>query len=103
MQEVDGIPNSETRIDVQQREGPLWRYVLQPITGRKHQLRVHMAALGAPITNDPTYPEPTRRAQDDYTRPMQLLARALAFVDPLTHTERHFESGLVMAIATRHP
>ena len=54
MQEVAGIPNSETRIEVLERDGPLWRYALQPITGRKHQLRVHMAALGAPITNDPT-------------------------------------------------
>ena len=49
MQEVEGVPNAETRIDVQQREGALWRYALQPLTGRKHQLRVHMAALGAGI------------------------------------------------------
>jgi tRNA pseudouridine32 synthase / 23S rRNA pseudouridine746 synthase len=103
MQEVEGIPNSETRIEVLQRDGPSWRYGLQPITGRKHQLRVHMAAIGAPITNDPTYPRPTRVAPGDYTRPMQLLARSLAFVDPLTGDERQFESRLVLATATRDP
>ncbi|RML85084.1 Pseudouridine synthase, partial [Pseudomonas syringae pv. maculicola] len=29
-----------------ERHGPLWRYGLHPVTGKKHQLRVHMAALG---------------------------------------------------------
>lgn len=62
MREVDGEPNSETRIDVIEREGAWWRYALQPITGKKHQLRVHLAALGAPIRNDPLYPEVRFRA-----------------------------------------
>ena len=94
MREVDGAPNSETRIDVIERAGDSWRYALEPVTGRKHQLRVHMAALGAPIRNDRLYPELTPVAADDYARPLQLLARALAFVDPLTGAERRFESRL---------
>jgi len=94
MHEVAGEPNSETRIDVIDRIGPRWRYALEPITGRKHQLRVHMAALGAPIHNDPTYPDTTRVADDDYTRPLQLLARSLRFIDPLSGIERVFESRL---------
>ncbi|MGH8324765.1 MAG: pseudouridine synthase, partial [Steroidobacteraceae bacterium] len=49
MGEIDGEPNSETRIEVIGRGGDHWRYALHPVTGRKHQLRVHMAALGAPI------------------------------------------------------
>ena len=97
MQEVEGVPNSETRIDVihddmKHGDGPLWRYALEPITGRKHQLRVHMAALGAPILNDPFYPRLTDVADDDYARPLKLLARSLAFVDPLSGVERCFES-----------
>lgn len=92
--EVAGPANSLTRIDVVRAEGPLWKYVLQPITGKKHQLRVHLAALGAPIVNDDFYPAITERAADDFSRPLQLLARSLRFQDPLTGAEREFRSGL---------
>lgn len=94
MCEVEGEPNSETRIDVIDRDGPVWRYALEPVTGRKHQLRVHLAALGAPILNDPFYPLSPQALADDYTRPLKLLARSLRFVDPLEGSERWFESGL---------
>lgn len=92
MQEIDGVPNSETRIEVIDNDGPWWRYALAPVTGRKHQLRVHMAALGAPIRNDPFYTELVERADDDYARPLKLLARSLAFIDPVSGVERRFES-----------
>ena len=92
MQEVEGPANSETRIDVVERRNGCWRYALTPITGRKHQLRVHMAALGAPIANDPIYPSLTHRATGDYSAPLQLLARRLSFVDPASGLERSFSS-----------
>ncbi len=82
MCEVDGEPNSETRIDVIERGKRWWRYALQPVTGRKHQLRVHMAALGAPIRNDPLYPELRYREAGDFAAPLQLLAVRVEFVDP---------------------
>ena len=94
MQEGEGAPNSETRIDVIDRSGPLWRYALEPVTGKKHQLRVHLAALGAPILDDPSYPVLREPAADDHVRPMKLLAAMLAFVDPVTGIERTFRSGL---------
>jgi len=94
MQEVAGAPNSETRIEVLEGEGACWRYGMEPVTGRKHQLRVHMAALGAPIVNDPWYPQLREAGADDYARPLQLLARSLKFVDPLSGIEREFESRL---------
>ncbi|KFL36274.1 RluA family pseudouridine synthase [Arenimonas donghaensis] len=94
MRETDGAANSETRIQVMERAGDLWRYRLEPITGRKHQLRVHMAALGAPIVNDDLYPVVCRREPGDYRAPMQLLARQLAFVDPLSGAGRVFTSAL---------
>ena len=94
MQELAGVPNSETRIEVLEGEGALWRYRLEPVTGRKHQLRVHMAALGAPIENDRWYPRLREASEDDYARPLRLLARSLEFVDPLSGVERRFESGL---------
>lgn len=92
MCEGEGAANTETRIDVLDRRGAQWRYALSPLTGRKHQLRVHMAALGAPIVNDSFYPTLVERAVDDYSRPLGLLARSLAFVDPLTGRERRFDS-----------
>jgi tRNA pseudouridine32 synthase/23S rRNA pseudouridine746 synthase len=106
MQEVDGAPNSETRIAVLEREragedigiddggAAHWRYALEPVTGRKHQLRVHMAALGAPIANDRWYPQAGEVVADDHARPLKLLARRLAFRDPLSGEHREFESTL---------
>jgi len=93
MQEIDGAANSETRIDVLARGEGNWRYALTPITGRKHQLRVHMAALGAPITNDGIYPSVFHRESGDYSAPLQLLAKRLSFVDPLSGVERSFCSN----------
>jgi tRNA pseudouridine32 synthase/23S rRNA pseudouridine746 synthase len=94
MREVEGAANSETRVDVLERGAGDWRYALAPVTGRTHQLRVHMAALGAPIRNDRYYPDLADEAPDDYARPLQLLARSLAFEDPLTGEPRRFESRL---------
>jgi len=94
MAEVPGEANSESLIDVLDRSGEHWCYALQPVTGRKHQLRVHMAALGAPILHDGFYPVLTERAEDDYTRPLQLLAQSLSFIDPLSGLPCRFESGL---------
>lgn len=93
MQEVPGESNSETHADVLERQGELWRYGLSPVTGKTHQLRVHMVALGAPICNDPFYPE-VLQGEDDYSKPLKLLARSLRFKDPLTGEERYFESRL---------
>lgn len=92
MCEAEGASNSETRVDVIERGRTWWRYALTPVTGRKHQLRVHMAALGAPILNDPFYPHLQPEGPDDPARPLQLLARILAFTDPLTGERREWHS-----------
>lgn len=92
MQELAGEPNTETRIEVIERGATLWRYGLEPVTGKKHQLRVHLAALGAAILNDDFYPQLAEPAADDYRRPLQLLARELRFSDPLSGQPRRFES-----------
>ncbi len=93
MREVPGEPNSETLIDVLAVRGGLAWYRLQPHTGRKHQLRVHMAALGAPILNDAFYPHALPDKGDDFSQPLQLLARSIAFDDPLTGARRQFDSA----------
>ncbi len=95
MQEMEGEPNTRTRLDVLEKKGDLWRYDLSPITGKQHQLRVHLAALGAPICNDGFYPELTDKGgADDYQRPLKLLARSLVFDDPISGESRYFESRL---------
>jgi hypothetical protein len=76
-----------------ERRGAAVLYRLQPLTGRQHQLRVHMAALGSPIFNDDFYPQARPCKGDDFTRPLQLLARAIAFADPVSGAPQSFESA----------
>ena len=85
MREGEGEPNSETRIEVAERNGRWWRYRLYPVTGKKHQLRVHLAALGAGIQNDGFYPEllDAEDSPDDYRRPLAA-GQGLRFDDPLS-------------------
>lgn len=92
MREVEGEPNAETRIEVLDVFGETARYRLTPVTGKKHQLRVHMAALGLAIRNDPCYPQLQADKGDDFSRPLQLVAKTIAFIDPLTGEQRRFES-----------
>lgn len=92
MREVPGAPNSETRIELLEVLGERARYSLSPVTGRKHQLRVHCAALGIPILNDLMYPRLSAQGSDDFTRPLRLIARAIAFHDPITDRPRLFSS-----------
>ncbi|MFJ2548928.1 pseudouridine synthase [Pseudomonas sp. NPDC087612] len=95
MQEVEGVSNSETLAQVLEKNGELWRYGLSPVTGKTHQLRVHMTALGASICNDPFYPDIVQ-GPDDYSKPLKLLAHSLRFNDPLSGAERYFESRLTL-------
>ncbi|AWH32899.1 pseudouridine synthase [Stenotrophomonas sp. SAU14A_NAIMI4_8] len=92
MAEMAGEPNARTRIEVIAEHGAAWHYRLWPETGRKHQLRVHMAALGAPILGDDLYPRLQPSADPLQAPPLQLLARALAFQDPLSGEPRVFRS-----------
>jgi tRNA pseudouridine32 synthase / 23S rRNA pseudouridine746 synthase len=93
MQEVSGEPNSETHVEMLENRGDVTLYRLRPLTGKKHQLRVHLAALGIPIINDRFYPELLAETGDDFSQPLQLLARSISFKDPYTRRERFFESG----------
>jgi tRNA pseudouridine32 synthase/23S rRNA pseudouridine746 synthase len=122
---IDGEPNAETRIErvrilggpapalrggVPSAEAPdagppsgatgrhaLYR--LEPHSGKTHQLRVHMASLGLGIVNDAFYPDLLDKAPDDYAKPLQLLARGIRFVDPVTGLPVEYRSGLELTEA----
>lgn len=67
-------------------------YVLHPKTGKTHQLRVHMNSLGLPILGDDFYPNIVQRSYDDFSQPLELVARELRFDDPVTGEPRTFVS-----------
>ena len=99
MREVPGEPNAETRICVLEHDAELARYELEPLSGRKHQLRVQMNALGRPIVGDRIYPvlQP-EEAEPDFNAPLQLLAKGIAFTDPITGAARAFSSRLALSL-----
>ena len=104
MRPVEGEPNAETHVELIDRIAPsderspglFAHYRLMPRTGRRHQLRAHMNALGLPILGDRIYPrllpEPAPGEAPDYAQPLQLLAREFAFTDPISGEARCFTS-----------
>ena len=99
MGEADGEPNSETHMDRLETRGAWARYRLEPVTGKRHQLRVHMNALGLPIAGDQFYPRVLRGPDDpeDFSNPLRLLAQGIDFTDPVTGEHRRFGSKRVLA------
>jgi tRNA pseudouridine32 synthase/23S rRNA pseudouridine746 synthase len=113
------VPEALTRLRLLRRLGPwpagwpvppgvdaargLALYRLQPLTGRKHQLRVQMAACGAPLAGDRIYPVlqalAAPGAGPDLRHPLQLLAREMGFEDPLSGVPRRFVSAQRLALA----
>lgn len=99
--EIPGAePNAETVIELLEQRNGLGRYRATPRTGKTHQIRLHMLRLGLPIINDPFYPELRDIPVDDFSAPLQLLARELAFTDPITGAERHFTSHRALSAWT---
>lgn len=91
---VSGQINARSRIELLHTSGARGFYALIPLTGKTHQLRLHMGLIGAQIVNDRFYPvlQPFS-AEADYARPLQLLARSLAFSDPLSGVHHSFASA----------
>jgi len=96
MREEAGEPNAFTRIELIENRGALALYRLLPHTGKMHQLRVHMNSLGIPILNDAFYPEALPVRADDFSTPLQLLARSLSFIDPFCGEPRVFKSDRML-------
>ena len=94
MQEVEGEPNTDTKIELIEIIKPWARYRLTPGSGKKHQLRCHLNTLGIPIKGDQIYPvlTPYQEYDLDFSNPLQLLAKEIHFKDPISNESRSFFS-----------
>lgn len=90
---VSGEINARSRIELLERDAGFARFALSPITGKTHQLRLHMGLIGSQIRYDKFYPHLQPESETvDYSRPLQLLAKTLAFSDPVSGIKHMFES-----------
>lgn len=92
MKTADGPPNSRTRIKLIKSTANRAYFTLYPVSGKKHQLRLHLSGLGFGIQNDRYYPDLLPEAPPDFEKPLQLLARRLAFTDPISGKPHTFIS-----------
>lgn len=92
MQIADGESNSHSEISLIGVNGDIGLFELSPITGKTHQLRLHMLSLGMPILNDRFYPvlQP-KPSTESFELPLKLLAQKLSFIDPVTKQLSHWQ------------
>ena len=90
MKVVPGEPNSRSKIRLVGVKGPIARFDLFPVTGKTHQLRIHMGGLGFRILNDRYYPDLQPEQADDFEKPLRLLARRIRFRDPVSGRDMEF-------------
>ncbi|MBY9064407.1 RluA family pseudouridine synthase [Sphingomonas yunnanensis] len=94
--------SARTRYRVIERAGNRTAWVeLQPLTGRTHQLRVHMAAIGHPIVGDGKYGGPAAFLTGGISRKMHLHARRIRVdhpdggeIDVTAELPSHFSESL---------
>ncbi len=92
MKIVPGIANARSHIQLLEVRGNRGRFRLQPMTGKTHQLRLHLSSLGFRIINDRIYPDLQPETDDDFDQPLQLLAERVRFHDPVSGQSREFHS-----------
>lgn len=92
MQTAAGRANARSSIRLAEIREESALFLLQPLTGKKHQLRLHMSGLGYRIMNDRCYPDLLPIRADDFANPLQLVARLLRFQDPVTGKKMEFRS-----------
>ena len=92
MKTAPGTSNARSIIKLVETKEKLARFLLHPLTGKTHQLRLHMSGLGFRILNDKYYPDLQPETADDYTNPLQLIAKTVRFTDPVTGQRMEFTS-----------
>ncbi|OIO72141.1 MAG: pseudouridine synthase [Zetaproteobacteria bacterium CG1_02_53_45] len=94
---VEGVINARSRIRLLELRGEQARFALEPITGKTHQLRLHLGLIASHIIGDRLYPEyQPPETPPNYDNPLQLLAKSLNFTDPVSGENRHFESRFTL-------
>ena len=101
--EEHGLP-AKTRWRVIDRAGNRAAWVeLQPLTGRTHQLRAHMAAIAHPIVGDAKYGGPEAFLTGGISRKLHLHARRIKIdapeggkIDVIADLPPHFAESLAM-------
>jgi len=88
----EGEINARSTVACVALENALGLFDLSPLSGKTHQLRVHMSCLNMPLLNDRYYPELLPKAALDFDNPMQLLSRHISFRDPVTGDARSFNT-----------
>ncbi len=91
MKLAEGEPNSHSEISLISVKDGIGLFELKPITGKTHQLRVHMLSLGMPLLNDRFYPELMPKGPDNFDKPLALIAKRLSFIDPINGQSHSFE------------
>jgi tRNA pseudouridine32 synthase/23S rRNA pseudouridine746 synthase len=90
---VEGPVNARSTIRLLAERHGYGLFEIHPETGKKHQIRLHMATISHPILYDKLYPELQPEVpQPEFNQPLQLLAKSLEFTDPITGELRVFES-----------
>jgi tRNA pseudouridine32 synthase/23S rRNA pseudouridine746 synthase len=92
MRTAPGEPNARSNIRLVDAQGSVARFDLSPVTGKTHQLRIHMSGLGFRILNDRYYPDLQPEQADDYEQPLRLIAKAIRFRDPVSGRQMEFRS-----------
>jgi len=93
MESQPGENNSESNMELVERHEHKALVRIFPVTGKKHQIRVHLSNLGYPILNDRFYPHLHPEKGTDFSAPLQLLAKKLEFTDPVSGEKKSFTTS----------
>lgn len=92
MRSVPGKSNARSMIHLVDIKNGQALFLLHPVTGKTHQLRIHMSKLGYGILNDRYYPDLQPESADNFDMPLQLVAKSIRFRDPLSGKLQEFVS-----------